>query len=100
MVMVHPELVRKLEALRVLAGRPVVVTSGYRCGEYQKEVNPGVYPSPHMFGMAADITIAPYNVDQVYNLAKMAGFDGIGRYYDQKFVHVDVRGYHAEWTQR
>jgi len=98
--LVHPELIRKLEALRRVAGRPVFITSGYRCGAYQKIVNPGVYPSPHMFGMAADITIPPYSVDQVYELAKKVGFDGIGRYYDQNFVHVDVRGYHAEWVQK
>lgn len=99
MVMVHPELIRKLELLRAIVGKPITVTSGYRCATYQKIVNAKVPVSPHMFGMAADIVVSGLSVDTIANLAEKAGFDGIGRYYGQKFVHVDVCGSARRWTE-
>lgn len=99
MVMVHPELIRKLELLRAMVDRPITITSGYRCQAYQKVVNPKVPVSPHMFGMAADIMIKGLTVDAIANRAEIAGFDGIGRYYGQKFVHVDVCGSVRRWAE-
>jgi uncharacterized protein YcbK (DUF882 family) len=43
-----------LEELRAALGRPVVITSGYRCPEHNKAVG-GVPRSPHMLGRAVDI---------------------------------------------
>lgn len=96
MVLVHPELVRKLEALRQQAGCPVNVTSGYRCTEYNKVVG-GVANSYHTFGMAADVYLGGVGVRELAGMAESAGFDGIGVYPGQGFVHVDVRGYGARW---
>ena len=31
-------------------------------------------------------------------VAEECGADGIGKYYYQDFVHVDVRGYEARWS--
>lgn len=98
LAMVHPELVRKLEALRQTIGKSITVTSGYRCGDYQKVVNPKVFPSPHMFGMAADIIIPGLTVEAIAQAAERAGFDGVGRYFKQGFVHVDVCGSRRRWT--
>lgn len=96
MAMVHPELVRKLEALRHMAGGPVVVTSGYRCKEHNKAVG-GVERSYHIFGMAADIWAYSMSPQQLAEMAEKVGFDGIGIYTGMGFVHVDVRGYRARW---
>ncbi|HPZ44442.1 MAG TPA: D-Ala-D-Ala carboxypeptidase family metallohydrolase [Bacillota bacterium] len=95
-VLVHPELVRKLQALRSAAGAPVVITSGYRCAGHNRECG-GAANSYHLFGMAADIWVGGMSTRQLAELAERAGFDGIGIYPEQAFVHVDVRGYRARW---
>jgi uncharacterized protein YcbK (DUF882 family) len=98
MVLVHPELVRKLEALRyLLGGTPVFISSGYRCAGHNKAVG-GVEQSYHVFGMAADIQVAGTAPGRLAAMAEKAGFDGIGVYREQGFVHVDVRGYPARWS--
>lgn len=43
-----------LEPIRERYGKPIIVTSGYRCPELNKAVG-GVATSEHMQGMAADI---------------------------------------------
>jgi uncharacterized protein YcbK (DUF882 family) len=95
-VLVHPELVRKLQALRSAAGAPVVITSGYRCASHNRECG-GAANSYHLYGMAADIWVDGVSTHQLAELAERAGFDGIGIYLEQAFVHVDVRGYRARW---
>ena len=92
----HPELVRKLEGLRSAAGAPVNVTSGDRCHDYNKAVG-GVENSYHTFGMAADIWVDGVSLQQLAEMANSVGFDGIGIYPEQDFIHVDVRGYRVRW---
>lgn len=96
MVMVQPELVKKLEGLRRLAGGPVVVTSGYRCPANNKSVG-GVVNSYHTRGMVADVFVYAISPQQLAEMAEQVGFDGIGIYQEQGFVHVDVRGYRTRW---
>ena len=45
-----------LEPLRVAMGRPIRISSGYRCERLNKAVG-GVYNSQHLKGQAADICI-------------------------------------------
>ena len=45
-----------LEPLRVAMGRPIRISSGYRCEKLNKAVG-GVYNSQHLKGQAADIDI-------------------------------------------
>ena len=97
MVLVHPELVRKLEGLRSAVGAPVNVTSGYRCSSCNKAVG-GAENSYHLFGMAADIWVEGISPQQLAEIAANIGFDGIGVYPEQGFVHVDVRGYKVRWN--
>lgn len=94
MVMVHPDLVQKLEVLRQMAGAPVVVTSGYRCTGYNKAVG-GVDNSYHTLCMAADVWIYGMSTQQLAEMAEQVSFEGIGVYPEQGFVHVDVREYRA-----
>ena len=95
-VLAQSELVEKLENLRRIAGGPVVITSGYRCPAHNKAVG-GVENSYHTRGMAADIFVCAISPRQLAEMAEQAGFDGIGVYPEQGFVHVDVRGYRARW---
>lgn len=88
-----------LDVLRHRLGKPLIVSSGYRCGAHNAAVG-GVPGSYHCRGLAADI-LAPegVRVDEVADLARSYGADGIGRYYAAGFVHVDVRGSWAEWSE-
>ena len=45
-----------LEPLRVAMGRPINISSGFRCEQLNKAVG-GVYNSQHLKGQAADISI-------------------------------------------
>lgn len=94
-------LVEALQRLRDDLGRPILVLSGYRCPVHNAEVG-GAKDSQHMKGQAADIRVAGMDVDALAAAAlKVKGFaeGGVGRYYLQNFVHVDVReDGPARWT--
>ena len=94
-VKIHPKLVEMLQALREKVGKPVIITSGYRCPEHNKAVG-GVKSSYHTRGMAADIKVSGVSVSQIAQLAETIGFNGIGIY--PSFVHVDIRDEKARWT--
>lgn len=86
----NPVLLEKLDALRERIGAPIYISSGYRC-PYHNAVVGGVSNSQHVLGNAADIICSAVSVEQLANEAAAVGFDGIGRYYYDGFVHVDVR---------
>jgi uncharacterized protein YcbK (DUF882 family) len=52
------ELIRMLEALRAALGRPIVITSGYRCRLHNEAVG-GAKRSLHLTGHAADMLYRP-----------------------------------------
>jgi len=90
---VEPELIDLLEKIREHFGRPVIISSGYRCPKHNKAVGGGPN-SQHIFGKAADINVigvSPAKVQQF--LADHEG--GLGAYLT--FTHVDVRGRMARW---
>ena len=58
-----------LDPLRKKLGKPIIVTSGYRCEELNKKVG-GVPTSHHVLGYAADI-VTKNKVDQVRMFAIM-----------------------------
>lgn len=94
---IDKRLVDLLARIRERLGVPLTVTSGYRCEAHNEEVG-GVSNSYHTQGVAADITYVGIDVDYLAQVAEECGADGIGCYYYQDFVHVDVRGYAARWN--
>ena len=93
-------LVEGLEALRALAGVPVVINAGYRCPRHNQEVG-GVPDSEHTRGLAADIRLPGLSLQRIYDLAAQVpqfAEGGIG-VYDGDFLHVDVRGHRARWAR-
>lgn len=89
-----------LDPLREAWGKPVTVTSGYRCPQLNKAVG-GVPTSMHLTGHAADIS-AGNSVDnrKLYQLAqdlKLPYFELIGKKYDFKWLHIS---YNPERTKR
>lgn len=101
-VKLHPRLVELLEALReTIGGKPIVITSGYRCPERNRQVG-GAPQSRHLYGDAVDIAVAPtgLSIDELAALARRVGFTGIG-FYDDGHLHVDCRpGAPVAWDER
>lgn len=87
-IKVDPRLIAKLEQLRALVNRPVVIASGYRSESYNKTIG-GAKRSQHMNGKAADIIINGMSPADVAKLARRVGFSFIKVY--AHHVHVDVR---------
>jgi hypothetical protein len=87
------ELVARLQMLRSKVGKPVNVTSGYRCATHDYSVGTSSVKGrgPHTTGTAADIWWDGATVDEMARIAKECGFTGVGRYYSQGFIHVDLR---------
>lgn len=91
-------LIVLLQRLRDKVGKPLTVTSGYRCQKHNKAVG-GAANSQHVLCTAADIRVpSGMTVDQLAAAADAVGFTGVGKYYKQGFVHVDVRPNRARWT--
>ena len=97
---IEPRLIEALEALRQLAGVPIVIHAGYRCPAHNQEVG-GVPNSEHTRGLAADVHIPGLSLQEMYDLASEVGQfaeGGIGAY-DTNFLHVDVRDHRARWAR-
>ena len=82
-------LLTGLERLRLRIGRPINISSGYRCPDHNRAVG-GVWNSQHVKGTAADIYVEGMGVRELANICKQI-FDGVGTYVDSGFVHVDMR---------
>ena len=89
-VMLHPKLLSKLIELRNTLERPVIVTSGYRCPEYNQEAG-GVVSSYHCIGLAADIAVKDIELITLLEVCENLDFNGIGFYENKGFLHLDVR---------
>jgi uncharacterized protein YcbK (DUF882 family) len=93
-VKLEEALVEKLQKLRDMIGKPIIIHSGYRTPEYNAQVG-GAKESQHMEGKAADISVKGMTSEELAKLAEKVGFNGIGIY--AGFVHCDVRSYKARW---
>lgn len=83
-------LLAALDQLREEYGKPIYVSSGWRCPSHNAEVG-GVSNSQHVLGNAADIYVDG-DYEEFYNLVLDMGlFDGVGHYPNDEFVHVDMR---------
>lgn len=90
-------MVKKLDVVREHFGRPVIITSGVRCVQHNKNVG-GVSNSQHLLGKAADFIVSGVSPIEVYNWCDknlMTGNGGLGKY--SNFTHLDNRNYRARW---
>jgi len=89
-VMLHPMLLKKLVEFRVIIKKPLYITSGYRCAEYNQKVG-GIKCSYHLLGLAADIRVEGVSALDLLEYAEILNFAGIGFYEKKNFLHLDVR---------
>lgn len=89
-----------LDPLRARYGRPIYVTSGYRCRRLNDAVG-GVRNSQHTIGQAADITVgSPEDNRQLYSLIKQMRlpFDQLIDEHDMQWIHVSYGPRHRRQT--
>lgn len=99
---ISPLLVACLQSIRDRAGRPVIITSGYRSWARNVAVyrRRGKEPtrSRHCSGQAADIRIPGLTGMQIAKLAVDSCGNLIGIGIGGTSAHIDVRGVSATWT--
>ena len=89
---VQPALVFKLDELREKFGKPLVVTSGYRCPVHNAAVSETGEDGPHTTGLAVDLAISGRDAYVVIRLALAANWTGIGvsQKGPSRFLHLDL----------
>ena len=88
-VRLSPPLLFRLEVLRAIWGRPILITSGYRCPEHNVRVK-GSPRSLHMLGRAADVVVPFGEQEAVIRMAEKANFSSILPYGRRNFLHLGV----------
>lgn len=78
---------RHLEQVRALFGRPLVITSGYRCPELNRAVG-GVWDSAHVRGVAADIHVPGLTLEWVYNTIRASTLQYDQLIYEGTWIHI------------
>ncbi|HOL39381.1 MAG TPA: D-Ala-D-Ala carboxypeptidase family metallohydrolase [Dictyoglomaceae bacterium] len=86
-VMLHPDLLEKMDRLSEEVKEKIQITSGYRCEKHNKEVG-GVPNSKHTKGLACDLTCK--NLKETYESVKKLGFSFTKLDERKKYIHVEV----------
>ena len=84
-----------LQSLRNSYNRPMVITSGYRCPDYNDRMSTTGRDGPHTTGMAADIYVTGEDAyDLLVDVFERTWFTGIGVHqrgrWNQRFIHLDT----------
>lgn len=102
---IQMSLLDKLEKLREVIGKPIIVNSGvnthrgYRSISENSKLEGAATHSWHCKGCAADVSIAGMTPFEVGEVATKLGFTGVGIY--DTFTHIDIRlGEYVTWDFR
>jgi len=93
----------QLEIIRAHFNVPVIINSGYRNLDYNRNIG-SKDTSQHVKGTAADIVIKDVSPDEVADAIEflintgMLKEGGVGRY--NTFTHYDIRGTRARWNYK
>lgn len=83
----------KLQLIRSQLGKPMTVSSGYRCPSHNARVSSTGHNGPHTTGHAADIRIYGSDATRMMEMALRVGMSGIGvkqkGEHTGRFLHVD-----------
>ena len=88
-----PAFLDALEALREEVGRPLIITSGHRCNQWNAMV--GGAPLSQHKTLAVDIVLAGHDRHVLRQAASRHGFTGQGL--ARSFLHLDRRRKPAIW---
>lgn len=105
---IQPHFFGTLNAVREKWGKPIIVTSGYRCPAYNAKVSSTGAGGPHTTGLAVDISLSGWPTSDVVRFIKLLwdmGIDRVGvkAHGDRakRFLHFDTSPHHpspAFWT--
>ena len=86
-----PETIERLDRLRELYGKPMVLSSAYRCSKRNAEVSSTGPNGPHTTGQAVDIAVRGDEALVLMGLAQRLGFTGFGvkQHGGSRFLHLD-----------
>ena len=96
---IDKKLVAYIQQIRDHFGKPVTITSPYRCEVHNRRVG-GATKSYHIQGKAADIVVQGVSSREVAKYAESIGILGIGLYEtsaDGYFTHIDTRTTKSFW---
>ena len=96
---IDEKLVEYVQQIRDHFGKPVTITSSYRCEVHNRRVG-GATKSYHMRGQAADVVVQGVSSREVAKYAESIGILGIGLYEtsdDGYFTHIDTRTTKSFW---
>ena len=84
----------KLEMLRTVFGKPMPVTSGFRCPAHNAQASDTGLNGPHTTGQAVDVQVSGEDAYHLLGLAIQHGFTGIGikqaGTHSSRFLHIDT----------
>lgn len=88
----QPEFIELLNTIREDFGKPMVISSGFRCENHSAERNKPNGPGTHNTGWAADVAVQGADAHRLVKIALKHGVTGIG--INQKgsvgrFIHLD-----------
>jgi len=90
----NPHFMRKLEVLREVFGEPMVLTSAYRCPDYNNKISRTGREGPHTDGVAVDVQVSGACAYRLIHAAIDQGFLGIGvrqhGFHNTRFIHLDM----------
>ena len=88
------EFLNRLESLRIAFGKPMPISSGFRCPTYNAQVSGTGFTGPHITGKAVDVAISGEEAFELLALALAHGFTGIGLKqngpHNKRFIHLDL----------
>jgi uncharacterized protein YcbK (DUF882 family) len=88
------EIQKDLELLRDYSGHPMVISSGYRCPDYNDQVSSTGRNGPHTKG-AFDVLVSGSRAHFFVDCAMLCNWQGIGISqkgpHSERFIHIDKR---------
>jgi len=88
-IKIDEDALAKLEKLREMLGKPMIINSAYRSPEHNRKVG-GAKNSNHMQGVAFDVRMDNHDPEKFERLARKCGFTGFGYYPASGFMHIDT----------
>lgn len=87
------DFMNKLYRIRLEYGRPMMISSGYRCSAWNQKVSTTGAYGPHTTGRAADVLVFGADPLDLVTIASKAGMTGFGLSqkgpHGGRFVHLD-----------
>lgn len=87
----RPEFLDRLQDVRTAYGKPLTISSGFRCPDHNSKASHTGFGGPHTTGRAVDIAIRGHDAHALLSLALSHGFTGIGvsQKDASRFLHLD-----------